>query len=274
MTSPEVKAAPLAQLDSAARQFYRDALRELNTAGLKYLVGGAYAFSRYTGISRHTKDFDIFIREADYPQFETVLRAAGLRTDLTFPHWLGKAFRGDEFIDIIFSGGNGEARVDDEWFDHAVDAVVLGMEVRLCPPEEMIWSKSFVMERERYDGADVAHLLKAMASRIDWERLLRRFDQHWRVLFSHLILFGYIYPVDRDAIPAAVLERLMQRVRREIALGPAAEQVCQGTLLSRSQYLSDLESGGYSDARLVPLGRMNEEEIDHWTAAIDEKDGG
>ena len=33
----------------------------------------------------------------------------------------------------------------------------------LIPAEEMIWSKAFIMERERYDGADVAHILRACA---------------------------------------------------------------------------------------------------------------
>ena len=31
---------------------------------MPFLVGGAYAFARYTGIERHTKDFDVFVRAA------------------------------------------------------------------------------------------------------------------------------------------------------------------------------------------------------------------
>ena len=66
-------------------------------------------------------------------------------------------------------------------------AIVLDVPVRLIPPEEMIWSKSFVRERERYDGADVAHVLRACADTLDWPRLVRRFDAHWRVLLHHLV---------------------------------------------------------------------------------------
>ena len=51
----------------------------------------------------------------------------------------------------------GVAKVDDLWFDHAPRTNVLGLIVRLTPAEEMIWSKAFIQERERYDGADVAH---------------------------------------------------------------------------------------------------------------------
>ncbi len=71
----------------------------------------------------------------------------------------------------------------------------MDVEVLLAPPEEMIWSKSFVLERERYDGADVNHLLHACGESLDWERLLHRFDRYWEVLFSHLLLFQFAYPV-------------------------------------------------------------------------------
>jgi hypothetical protein len=47
--------------------------------------------------------------------------------------------------------------------------------------------------------------------------------------------------------------------------------ICNGTLLSREQYLDDVEKCGYWDGRLEPVGRMTQEEIDIWTAAIDEK---
>ena len=94
----------------------------------------------------------------------------GFEVELVFPHWLGKARAGDDVIDVIFSSGNGVATVDDLWLAHGVEADVLGVPTRLCPPEEMIWSKAFIMERERYDGADVAHLLRAGAT---WQKEVR-----------------------------------------------------------------------------------------------------
>jgi hypothetical protein len=150
-----------ATLEPTTREFYCQALRTLRDAGVPFLVGGAYAFERYTGIARHTKDFDIFLRPADVDRAMSVFRATGYRTELSYPHWLGKAFCAGDFIDLIFSSGNGLVRVDDEWFAHAVEAQVLGMPLQLAPPEEMIWSKAFILERERYDGADVTHLLGA-----------------------------------------------------------------------------------------------------------------
>jgi hypothetical protein len=259
--------APL-ELESEAGQVYRGALDVLTDAGVPFLVGGAYSLAQHAGIVRHTKDFDLFVRPADGRRVLALLGESGFRTELTFPHWLGKAFRGEYFVDVIFSSGNGLATVDDEWFEHAVPAEILGMTLRLCPAEEMIWSKAFVQERERYDGADVAHLLRATGPKLDWRRLLRRFGPHWRVLLGHLVLFGYVYPSERTAIPTWVLEELWQRLRRESAV-PGGERVCQGTLLSREQYLPDIEQWGYVDARERPRGPMSAEAITHWTAAID-----
>ena len=43
----------------------------------------------------------------------------------------------------------------------------------LCPPEEMIWSKAFVQERERFDGADVLHVFRTLGRTLSWDRLSR-----------------------------------------------------------------------------------------------------
>jgi len=256
---------------NAGHDFYHRALVALNEAGVPFLLGGAYAFERYTGIARDTKDVDLFVRPEDCRRALAALAAHGCQTELTFSHWLGKAFCGEYFADIIFISGNGTARVDEEWFEHAVDAEMLGVPVKLCPVEETIWSKGFVMERERYDGADVAHLLLARAADLDWPRLLRRFGPHWRVLLSHLVLFGFIYPSQRSRIPDWVMRELLHRLEAETSEPPPGERICQGTLLSREQYLVDIERWGYQDARLVPAGNMTTAEARRWTAAIDKE---
>jgi hypothetical protein len=259
-----------AGLDPVARVFYRRAMGALRDAEIPFLVGGAYALARYTGIERHTKDLDLFLTRDDALRALEALGRVGCQTDLTFPHWLAKAFCGDDFIDLIFNSGNGVAEVDDGWFKHGVADQVLGVSVRLCPGEEMIWSKGFIMERERYDGADIAHLLRALGPDLDWSRLLRRFGEHWRVLLSHLVLFGFIYPSERDRIPAGVMRELTSRVEGEAGIPPPDGRLCQGTLLSRAQYLVDVQRRGFEDARRTN-GGMTTTDIAHWTAAIDEE---
>jgi hypothetical protein len=256
------------ELDRETRGVYIGALEALRQADVAFLIGGAYALASYTGIVRDTKDLDVFLRRRDCERALDVLDAAGFTTELTFPHWLAKARAGDRVIDLIFSAGNGVAPVDDLWFAHAVPGRVLGVPVLLCPPEEIIWSKAFIMERERYDGADVAHLILACGRGLDWRRLLVRFGRRWRVLLSHLILFGFVYPGERAAIPDAVMGHLRHRLDRERARPEEGIRVCDGTLLSRQQYLLDVDERGYADGRLAPRGEMTAAEIAHWTAAI------
>ncbi len=266
-----MKFHPVREVDlpPATRAFYARMLGQLADADVPVLVGGAYALARYTGITRFTKDLDIFVRRADCDRALTALAAAGCATATPFPHWLAKAAHGDELVDVIFSSGNGVAQVDDLWFEFAVDGVVAGVPVQLCPAEEMIWSKAFIMERERFDGADVIHLLQAQADRLDWMRLIARFGAYWRVLFSHLVIFGFVYPAERHLIPDWVMRDLTNRLIEDGADDPAADGVCQGTLLSREQYLVDVEQWAYRDARLLPRGLMTALEAAVWTAAID-----
>ena len=267
--SPFTGGAAVRRLEDASREFYREAMTLMNAGGLDFLVGGAYAFARYTGIERHTKDFDVFIRREDFDLAESIFKKAGLKTELTFPHWIGKAFKGDDFVDLIFSAGNGVATVDEVWFEHAVAGRVFDMDVRLIPPEEMIWSKGLIMERERYDGADVAHVIHAVGPELDWKRLLQRYGRYWRALYAHLILFGFIYPTDRSKIPEWVMKELADRLAKDVGDGDARDKICYGTIISRQQYLVDVNERGYKDARLEPLGTMTEGEIAQWTAGIE-----
>jgi hypothetical protein len=255
-------------LDPAAHAFYCTTLDTFERARLDVLVGGAYAFARYTGIERHTKDLDVFVRQTDFERTLGALADAGFECDVPFPHWLGKAHCGEFFVDVIFGAGNGVARVDDEWFAHAAVDTVFDIPARLCPPEEMLWSKAFIQERERFDGADVAHLLLARASTMDWPRLLRRFGPNWQVLLAHLVLFGFIYPSRRDLIPNWVMQELTRRLESVQSAPPAPAHICQGTLLSRQQYLVDVTAWDYADARTLPHNPMTDSEIATWTAGI------
>ena len=263
-----VTAATNEFLSASTIKFYRHALKVMEDAGVPALVGGAYAFARYTGIERHTKDFDVFICRADFQNAVHAFRNAGYDAELTFPHWLGKAYHGDDFVDLIFSAGNGVAAVDGTWFDNAVPEKVFDVDVKLIPPEEMIWSKGLIMERERFDGADVLHVMRALGPKLDWRRLIDRYGRYWRALFAHIVMFGFVYPSDRSNIPAWVIDELTERLRRETAEPDGKERICFGTIISRQQYLKDIEDWGYRDARLQPLGNMSEDEIAHWTAGI------
>jgi hypothetical protein len=252
-------------LPPVTQEFYQESIRLLNRAEVPFLVGGAYALAERTGVVRHTKDLDLFLRREDLDSALEAFRRAGYRAEVTFEHWLAKVFHPEgDFVDFIYSSGNGIAKVDDVWFEHAGKGTVFGEPVLLCPVEETVWCKAFICERERFDGADVNHVLLACGRELDWQRLLGRFGPHWRMLLAHLVMFGFVYPSERGAIPSWVMRELTRRLSEET---PEDGNVCNGPLLSRTQYRRDLEQEGYADARLEAESGMSEQEVRVWTEA-------
>jgi hypothetical protein len=260
-------AYPAGRKFDAEFQFYQNAMRVLIRCGIPFLVGGAFALGRFTGTWRNTKALDSFVLPRDFSRVIETLADHGYNTSIRFSRWLGKVIEGRHFIDIIVGSGNGLSRVDDEWFQHAVTDEILDLSVKLCPPEETIWSKAFVMERDRYDSADVAHLIHACGPSLDWGRLLRRFEGHWRVLFAHLVLFGFIYPSGREKVPRWVQLECLRRFQEETDSDAPQDPGCRGTLLSWSEYPVSMREWGYEDGRQQPRGNLTPEETSRLTTA-------
>jgi len=257
---------PAGLLDAGTQKFYLHALDLMEAAGVRYVVAGAYSLAYHAGIVRHTKDLDCFIKQGDLDRALAAFEAAGYRAEKTHPHWLGKAFCDEHgaFVDLIFRSANGLCVVDNEWFDRAVAGHVLGRPAPLCAVEEVIWSKSFVCARDRFDGADINHLLRSQADVLDWDRLVQNFSGAEEMLLAHLMMFRFVYPSEREKIPRRVLERLIEtdRARRQ-----GDEKVCRGTMLVWDQYEIDVNEWGYQDARVKPVGSLTQAEVDRWTAA-------
>jgi len=249
--------------------FHRSVLDALDASGVPVLIGGSHALACHAGLTRPRRDLDLMIRRRDWPSAEQTLRSAGIDCRLVFPHWLGKATGDAVVVDIIFNSGNGVAIVDDDWFSYATPARLFDRKVMISPPEELLWSKSFVMERERFDGADVLHLLAAKAEDLHWPRLLLRFSGHEPVLLAHLVLFPYVYPSRAHTLPGWLVPELLRRAQ---VAKPANSHLCRGTLLSRAQYLTDVMDGGLIDARRQPYGSMTDDQLDSWTRAIEQEE--
>ena len=270
-----VATAPAAILDAATRDFYLHSLDAVEAAGVRFVVAGAYALAYHAGIIRHTKDLDLFVRRQDVPvALQALERELGAQPVWAHPHWLAKSYAAESdgtdgaFIDFIFRSANGMCEVDDPWLDAACRGDVLGRPTPLCPAEEMIWSKSWVQARERFDGADIVHLIQARGPQMDWRRLIDRFaagkNGGERILLGHLLAFGFIYPAEKDKVPAWVIDTLIDGVRSE---PPTTHKVCRGTMLSWDQYLPDVSERGYADARVQPHGALTRAEVARWTAA-------
>jgi hypothetical protein len=165
---------------------------------------------------------------------------------LTDVRWLAKIFHGDYFIDLIFDTTNNICKVDDTWFVNSTKGVFEGIEVRFLAPEELIWLKSYVQNRERFDGADVNHLFLKTGKSLDWKRLLDRLDQHWHILLAELILFQFIYPSDyQDIIPKWLFDELIARAKEQYDIAGTGEKVCRGPIIDQTQYAIDIKQWDY-----------------------------
>ena len=246
MPHMEAKAAPTL-VDADAEAFVSEALEELTRADIPFLLAGTYAVSAYTGISRPTKDLDIFCRAGDYARILAHFKAKGYDIEVEDDRWLGKVIRGKHFFDVIFAGSNGTMPIGDAWFDNARQIDMNGRAVRIVAPTELIWSKCFVQLRHRYDGGDVVHIILRAHDQIDWQRLLNHMEVHWEVLLIHLLNFRWIYPTERDKVPDWLLDELLDRLQAQRQLPLPQMKVCRGRMFSRVDFEIDFKEWGFAD---------------------------
>jgi hypothetical protein len=239
------------ELPPAQHAAFTDALKALNAAAIPYVIEGAFLLYELTGVWRPTKDLDVFVPPELARATLAVLEGAGFSTLVADPAWIGKAYRDGCLIDVVFGAGNRHVKVDSLWHRRAFVGEIGGVPAFFCPPEEAIAFKAFVVERHRFDGHDVVHLIEGTRGLIDWDHLLWRMGDDWELLLWHLLLFRYIYPLHAHYVPRDVLSRLVSRLHD--ALEPAAmpRVAFRGALLAPFSYNADLLRG-FPDPRLDP----------------------
>lgn len=238
-------------LNKEARAFYKEAMELLAESKAAFLLGGAFAMNHYTGIARDTKDLDVFCKYSEYAKILNWFGDKGFRTELTDARWLAKVYQGEYYMDIIFNTPNNVCLIDDSWYEHAEIAVFEGMEVPVLSAEEMLWCKIYVQNRERYDGADINHLILKAGHRMDWKRVLNRLDQHWQLLLGQLLNFQFVYPADfYQVIPRWLFDELINRAQEQFRLPMPVEKVCRGPLIDQTQYSIDIKEWGYKSSTI------------------------
>ena len=229
-----------------ARAFYEEALEGLQESGANFMMGGGFALFQYTGIERDMKDLDVFCKPSEYSKIMKHFASKGFQTELTDVRWLAKVFDGPHYIDIIFDTVNNICTVDDSWYEHATEADFGGIKVKVIPPEELVWCKIYVQNRERYDGSDVNHMFLKWGKKLDWKRLMFRMDSHWHLLLGQILSFQFCYPSDfHEIIPRWLFEELMVRAHEQYELPPPTEKVCRGPIIDQTQYQVDIKEWNY-----------------------------
>ena len=225
------------------RALFCEVLEHLNQAGVQYVVSGAFALQQHTGIWRNTKDLDLFLTSEAVPEALRHLQEQGFETEVRDPVWLAKAHRDGFFVDLITGMSNAVITVDQSWIDRGSPCVVLGVNTRVLAAEELIASKLFVNFRERFDGADVVHIIYGTRGKIDWGRLLQLVGEHWELLLWELMLFHYVYPAKQDYVPRHIWNELLSRFRRQLD-APSAKLPFRGSLIDEKMFSIDMKEWG------------------------------
>ncbi len=194
-----------------AEEFYSRVLTGAIRSQIPFMVGGNYAFERYTGLSRATKDLDLFCKPDDVIRILRSLGDQQFHVELTDHRWLAKIIDRDFYVDLIFNSANGRIPVTDVWLENAPLDTILNQSVMLIPPEEMICSNLYIMARDCFHGHDVYKLTHALGAELDWGRIWQYMKEDWQVLYAQLILYGFVFPQDQDTIPDWLMKELRTR---------------------------------------------------------------
>ena len=222
---------------------FREVLTLLEEKKVPIAVGGALALQEHTGIFRETKDLDIFLASEDVAAAFGCLTTHGFECEICDPVWLAKAHRDRYFVDLITGMSNATITVDTSWIEHSHPATVFGVATRLLAPEELLASKLFVTRRERFDGADIAHIIYATEGQLDWARILRHAGEHWEILLWALVLFRYAYPGKSNYVPMHLWLDLIGRLMAAIT-NPDPAQEFRGSLIDPRMFAIDVTEWG------------------------------
>jgi hypothetical protein len=225
---------------------FQETLMLLNRCRVPYAVSGAFALQVHTGIWRATKDIDLFLAPEDVSAATCCLQKDGFRCKTKDRVWLHKAHRNGFFVDLITGMSNAVITVERSWIDRAKPAMVLDVRVRVLAAEELLVSKLFVVRRERFDGADIAHIVYASQGNLDWDRIFALVKEHWEILLYALVLYRYVYPAYSHYVPRRVWERLLGRFAKEVAK-PDPSAPFRGSLVDDKMFAIDVAEWGMAD---------------------------
>ena len=239
---PETSSGPIS-IPEEQKALFREILELLEKMRISFCVAGAFALREHTGICRDTKDLDLFLTPANAGLALRHLREKGFECEVRDPVWLYKAHRDGFFVDLITGMSNATIVVDDSWIENAKPASVQGVQTRVLAAEELVASKLFIARRERFDGADIVHVIYGTRGKLNWQRILRLAGEHWEMLLWSLVLFRYCYPAQTQYVPQSIWSDLLRHFQNAISR-PDPTAPFRGSLVDDKQFSIDVNEWG------------------------------
>jgi predicted nucleotidyltransferase len=191
---------------------YSRVIQEARARGIEFALGGGLAVEAYTIHRQSTKDIDLYVLPGDREAMVEVVTQCGL-VDLydKQPYdrkWIYRSHVDDTIVDIMWAMPNQRAHVDPRWLTRGREVDLHGYRLRVLPPEELIWAKLYVMQRDRCDWPDVLNLIYATAPELDWDHLYCRLGDDAPLLEAVLTIFEWLCPQRAAHLPSHTLQRL------------------------------------------------------------------
>lgn len=221
---------------------YRKVIADSRAAGLRFAIGGGIAVGIYTDHWRVSKDIDFYVLRKDRDMLKRILIAAGLvdyYDQLPYDReWIYRSVKDKIIVDTIWAMANYKIDVDDRWLTAGPEVTMRGETCRIVPPEEMIWAKLYVIQKDRTDWPDVLNILYSQRKTLNWRHLLDRLGEDAPLLYGLLTIFRWLCPNLAAEVPAW----LWRESEAAQAAAPVAPETCRrrADLLDRRSWFTPL----------------------------------
>jgi hypothetical protein len=227
---------------------YHGVIREASNRGLRFAVGGSLAMAVYAGRVRKSKDLDLYTTPAKKDGLIEALGHLGLQDYYErLPYdrsWIYRATTDDTIVDIIWAMANHRTVVDDDWLVRGPEIRFGSETLKLIPLEEMIWSKLYILQRDRCDWPDILNLLDTAGHQVDWERLLDRIGEDTSLLAGVLNVYCWLRSDNARRLPEWLWARLAPSPH---ALVTNETTQARAALLDSRPWLMSTVDGGSSE---------------------------
>lgn len=199
-------------VSEAEWSIYAEAIKTFRSIGVPFMLGGGFALAAFTGRWRDTKDIDFYILPEDRERVIPALLAAGFSDYFSErPYdrkWIYRSSKSGVIVDIIWSMANQRAQVDTVWFERAANLELRGERLLIIPPEELMWCKLYILQRDHCDWTDLFNLLYAAGPKLDWSHLLARLEEDTALLKALLQVYGWLCPNRIQQLPETLWQQL------------------------------------------------------------------
>jgi hypothetical protein len=199
---------------------------------IPFAVGGGLAAMGYADQVRESKDLDLYILPENRDRIVSLLSNLGFHDyydeNPYQRHWIYRSIRDGFIVDVMWAMANRRASVTDTWL-RGPAIPIEDFTIHLLPAEETLWTKLYVLQRDRCDWPDALNMLYIVGPDLNWARLTDLVDADSGLLAGVVAVFRWLCPARAQQLPPWLWSRL--------GLNPPASGDARGHVAERARLL-------------------------------------